>query len=239
MVLIIIDDFRLYRTVCAGPLFFMSGPSAIFGRAPTRRIPPSIREGNGDISRDDVKVDNDRDAPKSKSEMKVRLVQHEIAEKEACKMIQSLCQELSCLSHVDIGGTNYDDIVDLLSGILLLGNLCKRIACVKIEIEKCLFDLRADFDRLEQSKTAAVCWFNVVIFRSLMRNYSSKVEQLECVILRLQGENLKATDMVTELNTKHNHKVTLMQKEVKNWSVVFFLDFTPFFQDVYNARNYK
>ncbi len=111
MVLIIIDDFRLYRTVCAGPLFFMSGPSAIFGRAPTKRIPPSIREGNGDISRDDVKVDNDRDAPKSKSEMKVRLVQHEIAEKEACKMIQSLCQELSCLSHVDIGGTNYDDIV--------------------------------------------------------------------------------------------------------------------------------
>jgi hypothetical protein len=139
----------------------MSGPSAIFGRAPVKRI-PVIREANGDTREDGTigngssRFDYEKDPPKTKAELKVRVVQHEIAEKEACKMLQGLCQELSVISRVDVGGSSYNEIQDLLSGILLLGNLCKRVVLAKNEIEKSLSTLKGDLTSLEQTKKAAV-----------------------------------------------------------------------------------
>lgn len=149
----------------------MSGPSAVFGRASTKRF-AGIREGNAEREDAATSRENGEHVPKSKAELKVRLVQHEIAEKEACKMIQGLCQELSVTSRVEMGGTSYDNIHDLLSGILLLGNLCKRIVHAKNEMEASLESFKGEFQNLEQSKNAAVSHF---VLLSFLRTIARKV----------------------------------------------------------------
>lgn len=68
-----------------------------------------------------------------KSEEKLRLIQLEISEKEACNVLRTICHDAAKMFNMT---GNEAEIRDLLTGILILGNLCKRIGHEKIAVEQ-------------------------------------------------------------------------------------------------------
>eukprot|EP01039_Chlorochromonas_danica_P005210 gene5209-5741_t len=129
----------------------------------------------------------------NKAEAKIKLIQMEIAEKEACNVLQSLCLDAAML--LPCAEQPAVEVVDLLSGVLLLGNFCKRIGYEKESLEKRMAGLIKDHEEVLKDK-------------------KSMIDQLEQVILRLQDENIRLSDQVAELNVKHSQKVAAMSREI-------------------------
>lgn len=90
---------------------------------------------------------------KSLEEANLRLVQYEIAEREACKVISSMCVEAA--KRLDIIDTEYE-IDDILSGILVLGNLYKRVGNEKVTMETTIEQMKSEYNTLETEKNFMV-----------------------------------------------------------------------------------
>ncbi|KAJ1401296.1 hypothetical protein B484DRAFT_483863, partial [Ochromonadaceae sp. CCMP2298] len=87
-------------------------------------------------------------------------------------------------------------IDDIMSGVLILGNLYKRVGNEKSRLER---DLVGMGERHVEELGAK----NIMI------------DRLESAVLRLQQEVVKLTDAGTEAKVKHNHRVMLAMKELK------------------------
>lgn len=96
---------------------------------------PTTSEGKGSM-----KISNDD---------RMRLVQLEIAQKEACKVLKSICEEISRLYQISIGSD--PEISDFLTGILILGNLCKRIGKEKLEKDRRIESLHEEIEKMKES----------------------------------------------------------------------------------------
>ena len=92
-------------------------------------------------------------AHKSLEEANLRLVQYEIAEREACKAIAAMCLDGSRI--LGIVDTEYE-IDDILSGILVLGNLYKRVGCEKSNLDSVIEEMRTEYTELETNKNFMV-----------------------------------------------------------------------------------
>lgn len=93
---------------------------------------------------------------KSLEEANLRVVQYEIAEREACRLIATMCQEGSKI--LNITGTEYE-IDDILSGVLVLGNIYKRIGNEKYNLEATIDGMRKDYSTLETDKNYMVSYY--------------------------------------------------------------------------------
>ena len=115
----------------------MSQGGPIFGK------PPQIKKISFSESVD--QPTSNKSTPSNKkatsNEIRLKLVQHEIAEKEAQKFIKSICDELSKTYRIPY---KEEDIVDLLSGILILGNVAKRMGNDKVESESTMKKVQAE-----------------------------------------------------------------------------------------------
>lgn len=94
-----------------------------------------------------LKVDQD---------LNLRVVQLEVAEQEACKLILTLCQDAS--EKLAITDTEYV-IDDVLSGILLLGNLCKRVGIEKDNLNAIVEEKNNDYLAMEAEKDTMVHFY--------------------------------------------------------------------------------
>lgn len=139
-----------------------------------------------------VKVSSEKENGNEK--VNLRIVQLEVAQKEACNVLKTLCQDAATKLHIN--STSYE-IDDILSGILVLGNLYKRIGNEKLELEKEIESMKAQFEEYKRDK-------------------QKSIEHLEDVILKLQQENIKAQDTLTEVKLKHGQKLALAMKEISN-----------------------
>jgi hypothetical protein len=90
---------------------------------------------------------------KTIEEANLRIVQYEIAEREACKVISSMCQEGS--RRLGIENTDYA-IDDILSGILVLGNIYKRIGNEQTNLQGTIEKMKNDCSTLETEKNYMV-----------------------------------------------------------------------------------
>lgn len=90
---------------------------------------------------------------KTLEEANLRIVQYEIAEREACKVLSTLCQEAS--QRLGIVDTEYE-IDDKLSGILVLGNLYKRVGNEKASLESTIEKMKEEYTTLETEKNFMV-----------------------------------------------------------------------------------
>ena len=90
----------------------------------------------------------------------LRIVQYVISEREACKVIAEMCQEAAV--RLEIVDTEYK-IDDILSGILILGNLYKRVGNEKGRLEAIIETQKEDYRTLEESKDAMVSVFNTLL----------------------------------------------------------------------------
>lgn len=138
-----------------------------------------------------VTIPKDAERP---DQVNLRIVQLEVAQKEACNVLKTLCSDAARKLHIT--DTVYE-IDDILSGILVLGNLYKRVGNEKLELEKEIGKMKEEFSEYKRTKT-------------------SSIEHLEDVILKLQQENIKAQDTLTEVKLKHGQKLALAMKEISN-----------------------
>jgi len=124
-----------------------SGPAPVFGRPIKTRVSfsvPSTNTHHNEIhSNDHQQTEADKISSISKSmtlrsDEKLRLIQLEISEKEACNVLRTICQDAAKMFNM-VG--NEEEIRDLLSGVLILGNLCKRLGHEKVNLEKKLEDI--------------------------------------------------------------------------------------------------
>jgi hypothetical protein len=92
-------------------------------------------------------------AHKTLDEANLRIVQYEIAEREACKLIASMCVEGSKM--LSTSETEYE-IDDILSGVLVLGNIYKRVGNEKNNLEALIDNQKKDYAALETDKNYMV-----------------------------------------------------------------------------------
>lgn len=83
----------------------------------------------------------------------LRIVSLQIGEREAVNLIRSLCDEGESLFRVR---AKTEDIVDCLSGVLVLGNFMKRIGNEKNDLEKELNQKIREFNDMEGQKNELV-----------------------------------------------------------------------------------
>jgi hypothetical protein len=83
----------------------------------------------------------------------LRLVQYEIAEREACNALSTMCLEAS--NKLNIQDTEYK-IDDIMSGILMLGNLYKRVGNEKSVMEANVEKIKQEMETLEANKNLMV-----------------------------------------------------------------------------------
>lgn len=122
----------------------------------------------------------------------VALTRMEITQKEACKVLTTLCVE----GFAQLGSNDtLPEVQDILTGILLLGNICKRTANEKSNLNDKIEVLNKKHDDMEASK-------------------NSMIEHLEEVILKLQNENVKLQDTLAETKFRFTQKLQITQKEL-------------------------
>lgn len=135
----------------------MSGPSAVFGRSQSkgRAVSLSDAEQVSHIAAEvTLNINADKKLSKqSLAELKNRLVQYEIAENEACKVMRTICKDAASMFRVS---WQEADIRDLLSGVLILGNLCKRIGYEKNESEAKIDEVKKQYAESERSHKETV-----------------------------------------------------------------------------------
>ena len=93
----------------------------------------------------------------STGKAKLRYVQMEIAEKEACKLLKTLCQDAA--KHLHKKESNYNDnfdVQDLLTGILLLGNMSKRMAVAMETMEETMNQVKDGYIHMKNEKESFV-----------------------------------------------------------------------------------
>lgn len=164
----------------------MSTAGPVFGKPPQRSIQTETSSNNL------TPKATTSTSKRSAGEAKLKVVQYEIAEREAVKVIKTVCEEASNASNVTF---NIDDIQDVMSGVLILGNLCRRICFDKQQVEERFTHRIHEFSDIDRKK-------------------DENIDQLEKVILKLQAENLRAGDHIAELNHKHNNKISFLTKEI-------------------------
>lgn len=118
----------------------------------TRRI--------GEYQAGSSKTKSTAPAHKTLEEANLRIVQYEIAEREACKVLSSMCQEAS--QRLGIVDTEYE-IDDKLSGILVLGNLYKRVGNEKSSLESTIEKMKEEYTTLETEKNFMVGIVNIFL----------------------------------------------------------------------------
>lgn len=94
-----------------------------------------------------------------RADTKLKLVQLEIAEREACQVLRNLCEEAASMLPNQTGESgcgSAGEVVDLLSGVLQLGSLCKRIGHTKEELERQLQSERRAHDKEMAEKNSLV-----------------------------------------------------------------------------------
>ena len=133
----------------------MSGPGAVFGRPSHSKIRATYGGTDHNISHIAAEVTlnitgDRRNQKETTADLRNRVVQYEIAEKEACKVIRTICQDASTMFGVS---WNDADIEDLLSGVLVLGNLCKRIGYEKNEAVARAEEVRKQMLDLDKNKS--------------------------------------------------------------------------------------
>lgn len=136
---------------------YSNPPSVVFGRAPSKSRSSfqgtnSLVEGDGKESvlfQEASKVSS-----KLSNEERLRLIQLEIAQREACKVLKTVCEETSRQFNVTLGADI--EITDFLNGILLLGNLTKRIGTQKLELLNEIASLTCQISKEKESKTETV-----------------------------------------------------------------------------------
>jgi hypothetical protein len=209
----VVSTFKLQTTFVER--MFTNPPSVVFGKAPVktrasfhnsgsssslleRASSNDKEERNGNNNANSIVNDGGpKNSLKLTNEDRLRLVQLEIGQKEACKVLKSIYDENCRLANMTLateyeGGSN-----DFINGILMLGNLCKRIAIEKNELEKKNKGLKEELEEKE-------------------RRNQDNLEQLEQVILNLQAENIQASDAMEQEQLKHKQKVLALNKEVYN-----------------------
>lgn len=135
--------------------------SVIFGKAPIKTR-ASFHGSNFRLSEDasDKQVIENRNTGDLKGNVKLnsddrmRLIQLEIAQKEACKVLKSICEDVS--KQFDIASGSDAEISDFLTGILILGNLCKRIGKEKQEKESTNHILYDEIEKIKSSHQEVV-----------------------------------------------------------------------------------
>lgn len=137
-----------------------SGSGAVFGK-PSRPSLHNNDHGSSSIAAgkgSDGGVEGKDSLPTqklpNKAEAKIKLIQMEIAEKEACNVLQSLCLDAAML--LPCAEQPVVEVVDLLSGVLLLGNFCKRIGYEKESLEKRMAVLLKDHEEVLKDKKSMV-----------------------------------------------------------------------------------
>ena len=115
----------------------------------------SGKNGSTKVTKPSVELRNLEDA-------NLRLVQFVISEREACKVLAEMCQEAS--ARLDITDTEYR-IDDIMSGILILGNLYKRVGNEKIKLEAVIETKKEEYIELETSKNAMVFFLCCFLYR--------------------------------------------------------------------------
>jgi hypothetical protein len=141
--------------------------SVIFGRSTSIRRSTAIESSKQDnkpektdksdkdqLDRSEENDENIDGKNAHQAHIKVELLRREVAEKEACSVLRSLCQDAAKLlppSELSL------DISDLLSGIMLLGNLCKRIGYEKDQLEIKIQKLQKEHS-LELSNKDIMVW---------------------------------------------------------------------------------
>lgn len=119
----------------------------VFAKSSSSRRIGEYQAGSGKARR------NSGQAHKTLEEANLRIVQYEIAEREACKVISSMCAEAA--KRLDIVDTEYE-IDDILSGILVLGNLYKRVGNEKVTLEGTIVGMKNEYTTLESEKNCMV-----------------------------------------------------------------------------------
>lgn len=128
----------------------MSGP--IFGRPPISRN--TLYSSTNERERTSKSPKNATNQYENSSiDSSVRLVQLEIGQKEACNIIRKLYLEVSSSFKIEQQSIEFED---LLTGIFLLGNLCKRLGSDKKDVEDKLAEKIRDFTALDISKKEIV-----------------------------------------------------------------------------------
>ena len=83
----------------------------------------------------------------------LRIIQLETAQKEACNVLKTLCEDAA--TRLNITDTVYE-IDDILSGIMVLGNLYKRVGHEKIELDNKIAKMAEEFREYKKDKKSSV-----------------------------------------------------------------------------------
>lgn len=132
---------------------------------------------------------------KTKEDLNIRIVQLEINEKEACDVLTNLCQEAALTLGINNNVEYRTD--DLLSGLLVIQNIYKRINTEKNNI-------------VENKKHIEEKYQNTLYEKNLT------IEKLEQFIEKLQNNILKLQSQLTESELKHNTKIMKLIQEVND-----------------------
>jgi hypothetical protein len=132
---------------------FSSTPSVIFSKAglkPRASFTGHLPQHENEVHEAAPVVPEMNRGNKLSNEDRLRLVQLEIAQREACKVLRSTCDETSKQYGVSVGTDM--EINDFLTGILMLGNLCKRIGNIKLELEKEIESYKNKITKMDESR---------------------------------------------------------------------------------------
>lgn len=123
-----------------------------------------VKQGSeNDVTKEKEKEKDVHHVKTTKAEAKLKLIQMEIAEKEACSLIRTLCADAAALLPAS---EQPIEITDLLSGVLLLGNLAKRIGYENQQLTKKVALVSHEKDVAVSEKTALVSLSTLSPFNS-------------------------------------------------------------------------
>ena len=154
---------------------------------------PTSRRNSKDFIDNNLSLHNKTNIYKTKEDLNIRIVQLEINEKEACDVLTNLCQEAALTLGVSHNVEYRAD--DLLSGLLIIQNMYKRINTEK--------------NNLEENKK-----FIEEKYQSTLYEKNLSIEKLEIFIEKLQNDIIKLQTQLTESELKHNTKIMRLIQEV-------------------------
>lgn len=175
----------------------MSGP--VFGK-PSRRS-KEHKDNSSYASNAPFESTTEAAAPPNKrsslrtsaaTDAHLRIVSLQIGEREAVHAMKDLCEECSASFGVS---AKVEEVVDALSGVLVVGDLLRRLGREKSHLEQTLARRTREHD-------------------VTLGHQHELMEQMEAMIARLQAEASQAADRQQEAAVRHTHRVTLLNKEV-------------------------
>lgn len=176
----------------------MSGP--VFGK-PSRRS-KEHKDNSSYASNAPFESTTEAAAPPNKrsslrtsaaTDAHLRIVSLQIGEREAVHAMKDLCEECSASFGVS---ARTEEVVDALSGVLVVGDLLRRLGREKCHLDQTLARRTREHD-------------------VALGHQHELMEQMEAMIARLQAEAAQAADRQQEAAVRHAHRVTLLNKEVR------------------------